>query len=94
MRLLDDSPEGIQVQVNEELERMGLPDLVSSANGARAGTGPGATGKEDASGVGVTGMAGRWYGQFIESVNEGMEERDTQLALLYVFTPSFHLRTF
>ena len=94
MRLLDDSPEGIQVQVNEELERMGLPDLVSSANGARAGTGPGATGKEDASGVGVTGMAGRWYGQFIESVNEGMEERDAQLALLYVFTPSFHLRTF
>ncbi|KAG0137829.1 Sds3-like-domain-containing protein [Tuber indicum] len=83
MRLLDDSPERIQVQVNEELERMGLSDLVSSANGARAGTGPGAAGKEDASGVGVTGMAGRWYGQFIEAVNEGMEERDAQLSLLH-----------
>lgn len=81
MRLLDDSPEGIQKQVDEELNRMGLGDLVA----ASSGTGAAGRGKDD--GVGAAGMAGRWYGQFVESVNEGMEERDAQLTLLYVCTP-------
>ncbi|KAI5845675.1 Sds3-like-domain-containing protein [Morchella snyderi] len=32
---------------------------------------------------GVVSGAGRWYGDFLEKVNQGMEERDAQLTLLY-----------
>ena len=85
MRLLDDSPEGIQAQVNEELDRMGLGDLVTAATATGRG---GAGVKDDPAAVGVTGLAGKWYGQFVEAVNEGMEERDAQLTLLYVRLPS------
>ena len=89
MRLLDDSPEGIQARVNEELDRMGLGDLVTAANA----TGSGGAGVEDDSGaVRVTGLAGKWYGQFAGAVNEGMEERDAQLTLLYVRSPPLSFR--
>jgi hypothetical protein len=34
--------------------------------------------------VGGEGLAGRWYSKFLQSVNDTMEERDTQLVLLCV----------
>jgi len=37
--------------------------------------------------VNMEGMAGQWYAQYLEASNDAMEERDTQLVLLYVCTP-------
>lgn len=75
MRLLDDSSDTIHREVEEALTEMGLGELVSGGQGGRGNP------KDDPS---VMGGAGRWYGDFLEKVNQGMEERDAQLTLLYV----------
>jgi hypothetical protein len=33
----------------------------------------------------VEGVGGRWYSEFLQKVNDAMEERDTQLTLLNVW---------
>ena len=38
--------------------------------------------------VNAEGTGGRWYAEFLRNVNDGMEERDTQLTLLYVSNSS------
>lgn len=76
MRLLDDSSDTIHREVEDALTGMGLGDLVVGGQGGARGN-P----KDDPS---VMGGAGRWYGDFLEKVNQSMEERDAQLTLLYV----------
>lgn len=76
MRLLDDSSDTIHREVEDALTGMGLGDLVAGGQG-----GPRGNPKDDPS---VMGGAGRWYGDFLEKVNQSMEERDAQLTLLYV----------
>lgn len=76
MRLLDDSSDNIHREVEETLTGMGLGDLVTGGQGGGRGNL-----KDD---PGVMAGAGRWYGDFLEKVNQGMEERDAQLTLLYV----------
>lgn len=85
MRLLDDSSDTIHREVEEALTGMGLGDLVGAGQGGARGN-P----KDDPS---VMGGAGRWYGDFLEKVNQSMEERDAQLTLLYVsFLGTFTLK--
>ncbi|KAL7268116.1 hypothetical protein RUND412_009275 [Rhizina undulata] len=69
MRLLDDAGETIQKEVDETLKAMGVGDLVSTASGK---------GKEEAA-----GLAGRWYREFVEEVNDAIEDRDAQLTILW-----------
>jgi hypothetical protein len=68
MRLLDDSGDSVQSEVDEVLTKMGLGDLTEGR------------GKE----INSEGLAGRWYSSFLEQVNNTMEDRDTQLTLLQV----------
>lgn len=65
MRLMDDSYEAIQREVDGVLATMGVRG----------------------SDVNPEGIQGRWYSDFLQDVNDSMEERDTQLALLFVCNP-------
>lgn len=65
MRLMDDSCEAIQREVDEVLATMGVRG----------------------SDVNSEGIQGRWYSDFLRDVNDSMEERDTQLSLLFVCNP-------
>jgi len=65
MRLMDDSCETIQREVDAVLANMGV--RVSDVNSE--------------------GIQGRWYSDFLRDVNDSMEERDTQLTLLFVCNP-------
>lgn len=63
LRLMDDSPDAVQKEVDAMFSQSALGrDVVADQ-----------------------GMAGKLYSQFLEDINDAMEQRDTDLALLYVW---------
>lgn len=63
LRLMDDSPDAVQREVDAMFSQSALGrDVVADQ-----------------------GMAGKLYSQFLEDINDAMEQRDTDLALLYVW---------
>jgi hypothetical protein len=78
---LDDSPESLTKMIAELTGKSQNGAVVATAAAAAAAAAAAGTRRPEAD---AAAMSGRWYAQFVEEINNAVEDRDGHMAMLHV----------